>query len=336
MTILLDAGRSAGISISPGALADGSGGYTTGMFHRAINGILCDFARKTKTTRQITSVALNLNSSLVSFSGIGGFDPERLIESKLLIQDTDPSVIGQATPVISTDGMGTILSVTVNNTGNGAYATTPTLTINDSTGTGAVLVAVMTGKKITSITVSSPGSGYSSSTEICANGVSITQFYQPCDVQGGLTVTDLEGILKEKVRCGSRQGTPRKITFNVISNGATTGGTIAPLPKATGLIPVVWSPPFVTWFGGSFVPDGSASSSLTHDIKSDFAETCVRTGGVVWLQSGEIQNQPMTNPKAAEYAAHVAACKGAGNLGVTSLQRDSSRSYWRSGSRWER
>jgi hypothetical protein len=62
-----------------------------------------------------------------------------------------------AVPVVNS---GFITSANV--TGGGAgYATPPTVTVNDATGSGAVLTANLSGGSVTSITVQNPGGGYS-------------------------------------------------------------------------------------------------------------------------------------------------------------------------------
>lgn len=331
--ILLDAARSAGVSVTTGQLAAGTSQYTQGMVQRAINGILNDFVRESRATRQIDTVPLVYQSTAVDFSGIVGFDPERLIESGISVMDTDPNVIGQASTTLLTDGSGSIASLTVSNAGFYPIGTSIAVTFEGgSPGSGASATGVLNGNDL-EITLGSPGTFYSSAPGVVVNGLSLRDFYQPCDVVGGMEVTDIEGILQAKAECGRTPGTPRLITFDSMTNGFPVGGTIYPAAKATGKLRVVHSPQLV-WYGGNFPTGNAVLPSLTHNLRADMAEKAVRTGGVCWLQQGQIENVPMTNPLKADYVAHVNASRGRGNLGVKSIQRLPSSAFRGSGRGW--
>lgn len=64
---------------------------------------------------------------------------------------------------------GAVASVTVTNGGTG-YTTVPTVTINTTTGSGAVLTATIAGGEVTGITITSPGSGYAPTDTISITG----------------------------------------------------------------------------------------------------------------------------------------------------------------------
>lgn len=82
---LLDAAKCGGISTSTTTLVAGSGNYTLAQVHRAILFILDDFARETRATRQIDSLTLTADSSTVSFTGLAGFDPDRIVGSGIRV-----------------------------------------------------------------------------------------------------------------------------------------------------------------------------------------------------------------------------------------------------------
>ena len=63
------------------------------------------------------------------------------------------------TPTVTS---GFITSAAVTNGGSG-YATPPSVTVNDASGSGAVITANISGGSVTSLTVQNPGSGYSAS-----------------------------------------------------------------------------------------------------------------------------------------------------------------------------
>src|SRR4051812_1672202 len=95
---LLDAARSAGFSTTSTQLVSGSGPYALAPFHRAILFTLDDFVRETRCTRAIDSLPLTASTSTVSFTGLAGFDPERIIGSGIHVvadsnySSSDPDV----------------------------------------------------------------------------------------------------------------------------------------------------------------------------------------------------------------------------------------------------
>ena len=82
-------------------------------------------------------------------------DATSLNIARLNVPNTAMTATGM--PVVNS---GFITSATVTNGGAG-YGAPPTVTVNDATGSGAVLTANISGGAVTSLTVQNPGSGYS-------------------------------------------------------------------------------------------------------------------------------------------------------------------------------
>lgn len=201
--------------------------YTLDEKHRAIQGVLNDFIRRTKCTRQLSTVAITALTSTVDFSGIAGFSPDRLIEDGITI-------------------------------------------VSDSS-------------------------------------------YSARDVVCSLERVDPAAVRQELARYSgdTTGGNPRLIAFT-----SWTIAQIARLPKATGTLNVTWAPPLV-----SFTPGDSGANDTIINLPDDLANTAVRTGGVVWLQNGQVENVPLNTPLKADYEAHVTRSMGLGNLGVNVIQR---------------
>ena len=100
-----------------------------------------------------------------------------------LAQLNVPDTAAQATATAQVTA-GFITAVTITFQGNG-YTTLPQITVTDSTGSGAVLTPIVSGTKVIGITVSNPGSGYTSP----AVSVAVPQAYRSQTFQGDNTFT---------------------------------------------------------------------------------------------------------------------------------------------------
>jgi hypothetical protein len=98
----------------------------------------------------VTSTPYALTASDVTGANIARLNPP------------NTSVQATGTPVITS---GFITSANVVNGGLG-YTTSPIVTVNDTTGSGAVIVANVSGGSVVSFTVQNPGSGYSGGTTL--------------------------------------------------------------------------------------------------------------------------------------------------------------------------
>jgi hypothetical protein len=83
--------------------------------------------------------------------------------ARLMIANTAVQATG--TPVVTS---GFITSATVINAGAG-YIATPTVTVNDSTGSNAVITATVSGGAVTALTVQNPGTHYSAGATLTIN-----------------------------------------------------------------------------------------------------------------------------------------------------------------------
>lgn len=137
------------------------------------------------------------------------------------------------------------------------------------------------------------------------------------DGQVPIGKVDLDVII-EKRRCQpSVTGSPQLIGFDT-----PTSVWFWPTADADYTINFGWSPPLTPWTAGADNVD-----NLILNVPGYMAATVVRTGGVVWLQSGQIENVPLTNPKAAEYAAYVRSCKGKNGMGSKIVTRRPASAY---------
>lgn len=211
--------------------------YTLDEKHRAIRGVLNDFIRRTRCTRQTDTVTLTASSASISFEGVDDFAPDRIIEDGIAV-------------------------------------------VSDSN-------------------------------------------YSACDIELGVKRVGPADIRQAAARSSSTYtGTPRLISFT--SSNSDTGpvynATVFPTPKASGTITVTWSPPLT-----DFTPGGDGANNTTINLPADLAEVAVTTGGVLWLQKGQIENVELNNPLKADYEALVTRSMGLGNLGVNFIQRESVR-----------
>ncbi len=147
-----------------------------------------------------------------------------------------------------------------------------------------------------------------------------------CRVADGIKVVGPEELADAMLECGTGVGVPTLLTFDSFTAGFPSAATVWHTPQYTGTAKVEWTPPLQTYNAGvlaTLSPGDTLVSGYTTNVRDDMAHKAVRTGGVVYLQNGKIENIPMTNPLKADYVAHVNASRGRGNLGVTSIQRDS-------------
>lgn len=93
--VLIDGARNAGVrDIVDGVDPTDADGpvYTLAEKHRAVQGILERFIRRTKCTRVATTLALVLNSGTVDTSGVTLFEPSRIVSPGIYIaQDSNYS-----------------------------------------------------------------------------------------------------------------------------------------------------------------------------------------------------------------------------------------------------
>ncbi len=148
-----------------------------------------------------------------------------------------------------------------------------------------------------------------------------------CLVAQGIEVTGPENLANEMLRCGTSVGTPTLLAFDTFASGQPTKGTLWRTPKFTGSIKTEWTPPAQYYSTGTLVPTPTAGDVAigvyTSNVEDDLAEKAVRTGGVVVLQQGQLESVPLSNPLKGDYAAHIAACRGRGDLGIKSIHRES-------------
>ncbi len=220
-----------------------------------------DFVNRTRCTRTISNLDLLLNNPAVDFSGLTGFVPDLLYEYGALVVSSD-----WATATLSA---GAVASIAVNY--SAIYATTPTITFTGGDGSGAAATAHLTLGRITSITVDSAGSGYTSAPTVLINGVANN--YSASDVACGVNITGL-GDIREMQRC-TRTGTPTDLGFS-----SMTVAQVYPTPKADGALNVCWTPTFTDFVPGT---QGNYSGSTNYYLgdvvlSSSLVYTCIQSG----------------------------------------------------------
>jgi hypothetical protein len=139
---------------------------------------------------------------------------------------------------------------------------------------------------------------------------------------GGLRKCEIDEINQNRARCGDGNGTPSLIAFS-----SPTAAKIWSPAKADGTMTMVWSPLLKAYNASvetAWTPGTAGISAYTVNIADDLARTAVRTGGVCWLQNGQLENIKITDRRWREYLDHVALNSGVG---------DYSNSFRRSGQR---
>lgn len=230
VTILGISARNSGITDLTGSA------YELTEKHLAIRAVLNDFIRRTRCTRQQDTVDIEENEQEVDFSGVDGFDADRIIESGIAVVQSDD--------------------------------------------------------------------------------------YSAISVVDGIDVVGLDQIREETACGGTSTGTPRIISFAPGFQSAT----VYPSPVADGELTFIWSP-FLTAF--TLGDDSNDTANTVINVPGDLAIQAVRTGGVLVLEQGQLENVPLTNPLRSEYEALVSRSMGLGGLGVRSVRRQSvSRRSW--------
>lgn len=298
LDILNDSARNVGLT------DEGNDTYSLPSKYRAIRGVLNHFIRQTQCTRESSSVSISAQNSSVDFSGITGFEPQRLIDDGIALLSTP-----WATVTISG---GTVTAIAVN--ASELYTTAPTVTFSSNTGTGAAATANLTNGLVTSYTITNAGSGYLTAPTLGLNNSTVN--YTAQEIRNGIAVVNADEFRRRR----SRHGMDLSLSCGVPDALAFTSGNSASIdrpPRASGTLTVLWSPPLPT-----FDPtDGDAGSGVTINVSDDYAEAAIRSGGVAWLQYGQIEHLAMTNPLKQEYLALINSCRGMGNLGVRSHVR---------------
>ena len=108
------------------------------------------------------NLAGNATTATTATNLIGNVSDARLSTNVALLTIPNTSASATATPIINS---GFITGANVTSGGSG-YVTAPTVTINDSTGSGAVITASISGGSVVSLTVQNPGSSYSGGTTL--------------------------------------------------------------------------------------------------------------------------------------------------------------------------
>jgi hypothetical protein len=297
--VLVDGARNAGISDGSEA-ADGPV-YSLFEKRRAIYGILNHFIRLTKTTRQMNTIDITQDQAHVNLSQITGFEPGRLIDAAVLSEDFATSTVSA----------GAVASIAVNY--SLIYDQAPDVTFSGGGGSGATATATLTNGRVSAISVTAGGSGYTSAPTVYLDGAAVN--YSDQDVRCGVAFAENAEVRSERAIQNIDSGTPRLIEVDDYTAAAATSGNAFPVPKADGKIRIIWSPLIV-----EDVTDGA----VTVPLRRDLAATAVRTGGVAWLQNGQLENLPITNPLYAQYLAHVNSHRGGARI-VKSFVRTRAR-----------
>lgn len=298
-SILAESARNAGISS-----ADTSN-YDADTKDRAIYHTLNHFIRKTRCTRQVNDIDLTQDDDDISFASVTGFEDDRIIDLRV---ESSP----WATAVLTA---GAVSSIIVNY--SPIFSTAPTVTFSGGEGSGATATAVLTLGRVTSFTITAGGSDYTSAPTVYLNGSSHN--YTNIEVRDGIGVTEFSEIAAARADLGTLSGTPTKLAMV-----SATGGKLYRTPKADGVAKLVWSPPLITSNAGTpatWTMGASGASAYTINVPEDLAATAVRTGSVCWLQQGQLEHLPLTNPLYAQYLAHIADSGGRATPVVKSFVR---------------
>ncbi len=143
-------------------------------------------------------------------------------------------------------------------------------------------------------------------------------------VAAGIEVVGPEDLADAMLECGDGVGVPTLLAFDTFSVGFPSSATVWRTPEFTGSAKVEWSPPPIYYDGtvATGVTAGDAAiSNYTFNVRDDLAEKAIRTGGVVYLQNGAIENVALTDRMKAAYVDHIRASSGRGNLGRKSIRR---------------
>ena len=137
-----------------------------------------------------------------------------------------------------------LTSITVVSGGSG-YTSAPTVSFSGGGGSGAAATAVLTSDVVTSFTGITAGSGYTSVPTVVLSG---GNGYSAAKVQYGIEVVPYSDIISAQARRGTSLSTPRAIAFrNTTGNTASQDGIVYPPPDSLGAMKVNWTPPFTVW-----------------------------------------------------------------------------------------
>jgi hypothetical protein len=192
---------------------------------------------------------------------------------------------------------GGIGSVNVPSTGQGNnYTSTPTISFSGGGGSGATATAVMSGngKKVTGITLLTPGSGYTSApTVVFTGGSPSTAATATATVSNGIIwITDGDLALRsngvlECTTCSTSTGAGVTIIFTTTASGGTIG---APTGQSNPTIDNLNAPTSGSYTGLLMVQDTVAGATYTTSAQFD-GNVGQTLNGLVYMPNSSLNFQ---------------------------------------------
>ena len=221
------------------------------------------------------------------------------------------AVQATGTPVITS---GFITSANVVNGGSG-YVTPPLVTVNDTTGSGAVLGAIVSGGSVIGFTVQNPGSGYSQNTilTVAPPPSNASQIFVGVNYFGGQNFLTNGG----NIIAGNGSG------LNSLNAASLNAGTIADVRLSSNVALLNRTQIFsgtnaFTNGANSFTGDGAGLTSLNSSSLSSGTVSDARLSGNVARLNGV--NQIFTGPVSFTHISNIFSGTFAGNAsGVSNV-----------------